>query len=99
MFKRISVAEARKMLTEDSIAIIDIRDPQVYRQGHIDGAQNVSLMQLDEYCQALKTEQKILVCCYHGNSSQMVAQHLAESGFTDVYSLDGGYEAWRHSHE
>ena len=36
----------------------------------------------------------IVVCCYHGNSSKSAAQLLVDKGFKDVYSLDGGYEAW-----
>jgi thiosulfate sulfurtransferase len=35
------------------------------------------------------------VCCYHGNSSQGAAQYFAEQGFTQAYSLDGGYEMWK----
>ena len=36
----------------------------------------------------------IIVYCYHGNSSQDVANFLTSHGFTDVYSLKGGYEEW-----
>ena len=31
----------------------------------------------------------------HGNSSQPAAQFLYEKGFEQVYSLDGGFEAWQ----
>jgi len=34
------------------------------------------------------------VVCYHGISSQSAAAYLAEQGFRDTYSLDGGFEAW-----
>jgi thiosulfate sulfurtransferase len=37
----------------------------------------------------------LIVACYHGNSSQSAAAYLAEQGFSDVYSLDGGFELWR----
>ena len=42
-----------------------------------------------------RKDKSIIVCCYHGNSSQSAAEFLVKSGFNDVYSLDGGYEAWR----
>jgi len=35
------------------------------------------------------------VVCYHGNSSQSAAAYLISQGFSDVYSLDGGFELWR----
>jgi thiosulfate sulfurtransferase len=39
-------------------------------------------------------EQPILVMCYHGISSQGAAQYLVNQGFEQVYSVDGGFEAW-----
>lgn len=36
-----------------------------------------------------------MVVCYHGNSSQSAAAYLVSQGFSDVYSLDGGFELWR----
>ncbi|MDA9050683.1 rhodanese-like domain-containing protein, partial [Pseudomonadales bacterium] len=43
---------------------------------------------------ATTSESNIVVCCYHGISSQSVANWLAEQGFDNVYSLIGGYAAW-----
>lgn len=37
----------------------------------------------------------VLVMCYHGNSSKSAAQYLLTQGFDQVYSIDGGFEAWR----
>ncbi len=36
-----------------------------------------------------------MIYCYHGNSSQGAADWLSEQGFSDVVSLDGGYEVLR----
>ena len=33
--------------------------------------------------------------CYHGNSSQSAAAYLVGQGFSEVYSVDGGFELWR----
>ncbi|MDE0931482.1 MAG: rhodanese-like domain-containing protein, partial [Halioglobus sp.] len=40
-------------------------------------------------------DQPLLIYCYHGNSSQGAADYFFNQGFEDVYSMDGGYEAWR----
>ena len=40
-------------------------------------------------------EQAILVMCYHGISSQGAAQYLINQGYEQVYSVDGGFEAWQ----
>jgi len=36
----------------------------------------------------------LIVCCYHGNMSQSAGEMLAEQGFSEVYSLNGGFAAW-----
>ena len=38
---------------------------------------------------------KIVIYCYYGNSSRKVASFLSEYGFKSVYSLIGGFDAWK----
>jgi thiosulfate/3-mercaptopyruvate sulfurtransferase len=40
-------------------------------------------------------DRPVLIYCYHGHASREYAQVFTDFGFSDVYSLDGGYEAWR----
>jgi thiosulfate sulfurtransferase len=40
----------------------------------------------------------VVVCCYHGISSQQAAQFLISQDFTEVYSLDGGFTDWQLQH-
>jgi len=49
----------------------------------------------DAFLAAADRDQPLLVYCYHGNSSQGAADYFFNQGFEDVYSMDGGYEAWR----
>ena len=49
---------------------------------------------IDDFVSNTKKDKSLIVYCYHGNSSQSAAEFLVKSGFNDVYSLDGGYEAW-----
>ena len=37
----------------------------------------------------------VLVVCYHGVSSQQAANVIANQGYDNVYSMDGGFEAWK----
>ncbi|MFT4862153.1 MAG: thiosulfate sulfurtransferase, partial [Pseudohongiellaceae bacterium] len=48
-----------------------------------------------DFIAAADTAQPLVVCCYHGNSSQSAAAFFAEQGFVQSYSLDGGFEAWQ----
>ena len=52
-------------------------------------------LRIRAFTQDANKTQPVLVYCYRGNSSQRVAAYLTEQGYTDVYSLQGGFEAWR----
>lgn len=95
LFKRISAADAQQMMADKPVAIADIRDAMSYRAGHISNATLLDNSNLQEFMNNTSKEGALVVCCYHGNSSQQAAQFLAEQGYSDVYSLDGGYEAWK----
>ena len=63
-------------------------------RGHIDRAENASPINLGRFLTETRKDRPVLIYCYHGNSSQAYAKAFAESGFCEVYSLDGGYEGW-----
>tara|TARA_R110000751_G_scaffold135943_1_gene238893 strand:- start:240 stop:560 length:321 start_codon:yes stop_codon:yes gene_type:complete len=93
-FQRIDPSVASNLL-QDGAALADIRDPQSYSQGHIPGAVRLDNDNLGQFVAAADKQTPLVVCCYHGNSSQPAAAYLASQGFTAVYSLDGGFELWR----
>lgn len=97
-FKHISVSDAKKIIENQSIVVIDIRDPQSYQQEHINGALNINGENIADFVKNADKEKTIICCCYRGHSSQSAAMYLVDQGFKDVYSLDGGYEEWRLSH-
>lgn len=98
MFKQVSCSEAEALITEHSMVIADVRDVDSFEDGHIEGAVHLSMPALQEFCESADKSQPILVYCYHGITSQSVAQHLIEQGFAQVYSLMGGFETWKEHH-
>lgn len=94
-FKHISVADLKQFTRVEQATILDIRDAHAYQQGHISNAQNLSAEQLPELIANSDKTQPMVVYCYHGISCQQIAQQLVTHGFTDVYSLDGGFTAWQ----
>lgn len=93
-FERIDINSAISKIDEDNIIVLDIRDKESFKLGHINGAINMSNANIDNFIYNTKKDKSIIVYCYHGNSSQSAAEFLVKSGFNNVYSLDGGYEAW-----
>lgn len=93
-FSRISTREAAAIMTERKSLLIDIRDQQSFELGHIENAVHISNANISEFVENSDMDLPLIVYCYHGNSSQPAAAYLSEQGFTEVYSIDGGFEYW-----
>lgn len=94
-FTRISVTQAQELLGRQPCSLLDIRDGQSYSMGHAPEATHLDGNSVEDFLQNADREQALIIYCYHGNSSQSAAQYFAEQGFSEVYSVDGGFEAWR----
>ena len=99
MFKHISISETHELLQKQEVTIVDIRDAMSYENGHIPGAIALSNDNIEAFIAETDKNKPLLVCCYHGNSSQGAADVLNEKGFVDTYSIDGGFEAWKLQYE
>ena len=93
-FKRIPPEQAQT-LREQGAVVVDIRDPQTYAAGHISGSRHLDNHSVADFIRGADLDAPTVVVCYHGNSSQSAAAYLISQGFSDVYSLDGGFELWR----
>ena len=94
-FKRISTTEAKALIDTRNANIVDVRDVQSFNNGHIEGALLLDNSNVDSFIDSNAKDIPIIVYCYHGNTSQSAGQFLADKGFTEVYSMDGGFELWR----
>jgi thiosulfate sulfurtransferase len=94
-FAHISVQETETKLAKGEAKIVDIRDEASFCSGHIKGSTHLTNGSLNGFVASVELDTPVIVCCYHGHSSQQAAQFLIHQGFEEVYSLDGGFEAWR----
>ncbi len=93
-FKRIPPQQAQALRAQGA-RLVDIRDPHSFASGHISGSQHLDNFSLADFIATADLDTPLIVSCYHGNSSQSAAAYLCSQGFTEVYSLDGGFELWR----
>ncbi len=91
----ISITDARKLLQRKMITIVDIRDQTSYESGHINGAKHLNNENMDDFVRDCDLDRPLIIYCFHGYASQSAAHLLFEQGFEEVYSLIGGYEAWK----
>ena len=93
-YQNISILNAQWILENKSCIVVDIRDEQSFRQGHLPRAVRFSNKLFLQIRKQEQLQTPILIYCYHGLSSKDVAQIFCDFGCTNVYSLEGGYSAW-----
>ncbi|MFL0805678.1 MAG: thiosulfate sulfurtransferase GlpE [Oceanobacter sp.] len=94
-FQQITLEQAKALLQEDGTQVIDIRDAMSFQAGRIQGAERIDNQNLPAFMSKANKDKPLIVCCYHGNSSQGAAQFFADQGFEQALSLKGGYEMWK----
>jgi len=96
-YKTASPALAVALLNQDETVVIDVRDPDKFLKGHIEGARQISLVRLKEKLFELEPHKNhpVLVYCQQGTHSKEACKQLAAAGFTQVYYLDGGVLTWQ----
>ena len=75
------------------VQVLDVRYPNEWEAGHIDGAVHIPVDDVAERVDELDPEQPVVTVCRSGPRSERAAQWLAGEGF-DAENLHGGMEAW-----
>jgi len=89
--RAMTVAELKKMLdAKTSLVLLDVRTDEERALARIDGAKTLEPSLVD----TLKKDAKVVVHCHHGVRSRAAAERLVAAGFTNVFNLEGGIDAW-----
>lgn len=95
-YRTVAPAALVRMMNQDNAVVVDVRDKPDYRKGHISGARNLPLTQLNENpAQAGDKDQSVVTCCESGAESARAASALVKAGFKQVHTLQGGLVSWR----
>lgn len=96
--KECTVAEATALLNQRKAVLIDIRDDDTVRKnGTVTLAKRVLLSEVEAKVPGMvkNKETPLVVMCNMGQKSQGAAAKLRGLGYTDVFSLQGGFTAWQ----
>ncbi len=78
----------------EPIRVIDVREPQEWELGHIQGAELIALDTFLGRMHELDSAQTIVLYCHLGPRAARAVQLLANAGFRKVRNLNGGINAW-----
>lgn len=93
----ISWNEAKSAMAEKGdIVLVDVRTPEEYAAGSVEGAENIDFFDEDFKTQFAKfdKEKPVYIFCKSGNRSAKASKILSEMGFKKIYDVEGGYLSW-----
>lgn len=87
-------------LVNQNVLVIDLRPPDKYKAGHVQGARQMSGEELLKAGESLKKHKEKVVVVYDdtGSLGNSAVRHLTSQGFKRVVNLRGGLAAWRSEH-
>ena len=92
----VSTGATEERLRTPGVLLIDVREQDEFRAGHIPGALGVGRGVLEYHIADLEpdTDREIILYCRGGNRSALAADALRQMGYTHVSSMTGGYRTW-----
>jgi rhodanese-related sulfurtransferase len=98
--KEVTVADTRDRLAANSgVRLIDVREDDEWRAGHAAGAEHLGkgIIERDIEATAPDKSTGLILYCGGGYRSALAADVLQEMGYTNVWSMAGGWKAWQES--
>jgi len=88
--KDISVEEVYQIISSNQdYIILDVRTPDEFKEGHIEGAILIPVSELEGRLDELPKDKPIITYCKSGGRSENAAEVLVENGFTQIYDMGG----------
>ena len=93
----VNVDQFAKLVAKGDGQILDVRTPEEWTGGTIKDATKMNFYDKDfaEQLKKLDKTKPVLVYCKSGGRSGQAAKQMEKMGFTKVYNLTGGMNAWK----
>jgi rhodanese-related sulfurtransferase len=94
--KTLSPTEAIVLMNDERSVVIDVREPNEFAEGHIEGARNIPVSKVAERAHELEAHKQspVIVTCNSGARSPEACKKLVSQGFGQIFELKGGMMAW-----
>lgn len=86
----------QRLEANEAVIVVDVRTSEEFaHEGHIFSSRLLPLSYLRQRSDELPKDKPIVVVCRSGERSQVACEQLAALGFTDIFNLAGGIDAWQ----
>ena len=95
--ERVDAAGFATVIADPAVTLIDVRTPEEFAQGHIEGAVNLNVEGPDFATQIGQLDPAAVyaVYCRSGNRSQVAVAAMAQAGIPGIYELESGIVGWQ----
>jgi len=90
----ISAEQVKQQMTDLNTLLLDVRTPDEYKDGHIPGAKNIPVQELDRRLNELDRQKNVIVYCRTGHRSTKAFHILKQNGFSAVRNFKGSWTEW-----
>jgi rhodanese-related sulfurtransferase len=80
--------------TGEDVVLLDVREHDELAIAAVDGARHIPMREVPARIGDLDSGKPLVVMCHSGGRSRRVAEFLQGNGFTIVFNLKGGIDAW-----
>ena len=94
--ENMGTAPFAELIKDTAVVLLDVRTPEEYAAGHIEGALNIDVKDslfISNVQAQIAQGSKVAVYCRSGRRSLIAAGQMVEKGY-DVVNLEGGFLAW-----
>lgn len=98
--REVTVADTRARMNADSrVRLIDVREDKEWEASHAAGAEHLGkgIIERDVETRVPDKSTEVILYCGGGYRSALAADVLQQMGYTNVYSMAGGWKAWQES--
>lgn len=95
--KLVTPDEMKELSQLEDVQLVDVRTPEEYAEGYIEGFQNIDFLSetFQEDIEKLDKSKPVIVYCKSGGRSGKCSKLMQEKGFTMIYDLEGGITKWK----
>lgn len=95
--RELTIVQTRERIEKDpAVKLIDVREDREWGLGHISGAEHIGkgVIERDIEAKIPNKDTEVILYCGGGFRSALSAEALQKMGYTNVYSMDGGWREW-----
>lgn len=95
--RELTVDDVKTKLKNPTFVLVDVREESEWAAGHLPHAIHIGkgVIERDIEVKVPDTNKEIILYCGGGYRSALAADTLQKMGYTNVWSMDGGFRDWK----